>query len=382
MKIGLVSSYPLESYGGVQSHILSQYYHLKKLNHLVKIIAPGPPTKIPEKLQQDVIRIGHSVTLPMLYGTQGTLALGMDYSEEIGSLFEHQSFDILHFHSLNIPALSWQILELSPTINIASFHTVLENNFFSVNLLQIIGEYLNRKIHGRIAISQQAEKLGQRFAPGIFEIIPNGVDTKRFSPTTSPLAKFDHNLINILFVGRVEKRKGLNFLLRIFKKLKNEGFPLRLIVVGNGSSLKTYKNFYDDPEIYFEGEVDDQALPHYYASADIFCSPALFNESFGIVLLKAMSSGKPVVAGKNPGYQELVEGKNVGFLINPKSTSEFRQALTQLIEDDNLRVQMGKNALAYAQNFAWDKIILKIEDYYQKVIKNNKPEKEAIFKIF
>jgi len=130
-----------------------------------------------------------------------------------------------------------------------------------------------------------------------------------FPPQVPPLEEFADGKLNILFVGRLERRKGLDCLLAAYGKVKKEFPNLRLIIVGTGAKLAKYKSTVEEDnltDVVFAGFVPKKNLPRYYSSADISCFPATSAESFGTVLLEAMANGKPVVASNVGGYNEVL----------------------------------------------------------------------------
>src|SRR3989344_5400643 len=110
---------------------------------------------------------------------------------------------------------------------------------------------------------------------------------------------------SILFIGRLEKRKGTKYLLKSFAQLQKKYPDIELVIAGDGPErqmLEDYATKHDIKHIKFLGFIDVSKKLELLASSTVFCSPALFGESFGIVLLEAIAMGTPVVAGNNPGY--------------------------------------------------------------------------------
>src|SRR5256712_7370177 len=164
-------------------------------------------------------------------------------------------------------------------------------------------------------------------------------------------------MCNLLFVGRLEYRKGLGYLLRAFARLKRHYPTLRLIIVGDGPLGRCYGNFLarkqlDD--VVMAGYVPASELPRYYASCDIFCSPATGDESFGIVLLEAMASGKPIVATSIDGFREVVPHGREGLLVDRKSRRQLAHAVQTLINNSALRQGMGAAGLGQTRQYHWD----------------------------
>ena len=180
-------------------------------------------------------------------------------------------------------------------------------------------------------------------------------------------------MINILWVGRLEKRKGLKYLLGAYGKLKWQWPNLRLLVVGPGNPdvdsirIMSERNLQD---IVFTGEVSPEDKIRYYKSADIYCSPATGKESFGIVLLEAMAAGKPIVASSIPGFSSVVTNGREGLLVPPKDDNALAEAIDKLLKNADLRNELAENGKQKVQEFRWDKVAQKVMDYYTACMKN------------
>ena len=136
----------------------------------------------------------------------------------------------------------------------------------------------------------------------------------------------------MLFVGRLEKRKGLKFLLRAWPMVLERQPNARLVVVGRGRPLEGYRRFaarqgWSASDVLFAGYVPAEDLPRYYQSSDVFCAPNTGQESFGIVLLEAMAAGAPIVASDIPGYRDVVSDGEQGLLVEPKNAGALADAI-------------------------------------------------------
>lgn len=379
MKICLVCPHSLSFPGGVQEHVKALYRQLRQFGHEVKILAPY--SRLGERpFSQDVIFLGHNRRISF-NGSQIPITFGLNYSFKLQEIFRREKFDLVHLHNPWVPTLCWFVLIHASVPTVATLHTTservsLKEALLVEPLLKPIVLPLLARLSGRIAVSKAAQSWAQRYLHKKFVILPNGVDTKRFSPKAIPLARFKDGKINLLFVGRLEERKGIMFLLRAYLRLRSRE-SLRLLIVGDGPLKKEAKQLVSThklPNVCFLGRVSAKELPSCYATADIFCSPATHGESFGIVLLEAMASGLPIVASKIPGYQEVLTSKE-GVLVPPKNPQKLAKALNSLIKNKPLRRRLGKAGLLKAKKYDWGVIARKILAFYQKILKEKKQNK-------
>ncbi|MDP6511780.1 MAG: glycosyltransferase family 4 protein, partial [SAR202 cluster bacterium] len=180
---------------------------------------------------------------------------------------------------------------------------------------------------------------------------------------------------NLLFLGRLEKRKGLKYALSAYSKLRWDWPELRLIVVGPGKPdddsfrIMSERNLTD---VVFAGKVSDQDVARYFKSAHIFCSPATGKESFGIVLLEAMAAGVPVVATEIEGYASVVDHGVNGLLVPPKDDDQLADAIASLLRDPDLRARLSSNGLDRADEFRWERVAGRVMDYYHQFLDDPK----------
>ncbi len=377
MKIALVSPYDFAYPGGVTNHISSLEHYLTKMGHKVKVIAPA--SKTVSIFGDRFIPVGKPRPVPSS-GSIARVTISLRLAPRIKAILDEEKFDIIHLHEPLCPMLCTTVLRLSQTANVGTFHAYGAIGYSLVKPLNaILLKRWFRKLHGKIAVSKPAMELVNKHFPGDYTIIPNGVDLDCFSSGVSPIDEFGDGKINILFVGRLEKRKGLNYLLEAHKHIKQEIPNSRLIVVGPGTRLR---NKYEKrvarnglKDVVFVGCVSHDELPRYYNTADIVCAPATGKESFGIVLLEAMALGKPVVASNIDGYASIMTHGAEGLLVPPKDEKALAQALLSLMESKSLRQQMGVRGRLTAADYDWKRVVQKVLDYYVKVL-NEPPWKE------
>jgi phosphatidylinositol alpha-mannosyltransferase len=231
---------------------------------------------------------------------------------------------------------------------------------------------LLRHIDAFAAVSNGAAAYLLGLADVPVEIIPNGVDLKHFRGrhVTDP-SDADDDLKTILYLGRLENRKGVRYLLEAFAKLQARTPNIRLIIAGAGPDREKLEQEVQSlgcTQVEFLGYVDEATKLRLLHSADLFCAPAIFGESFGVVLLEAMASSLVTVAGDNPGYASVMQGLGKLSLVNPKDTSQFAHRLELLLYDEDLRSLWQKWAKDYVKKFDFPKIIDQYEVLYTKAI--------------
>lgn len=373
LKICLVSNHSFFNPGGVKNHILSLKEEFKKRGYPTKIIVPR---RLPiEKYEKDIKILGTSFPIPF-NGSQADLSFCFN-PKSIDNFLKKERFDILHFHNFGIQ--SWQILKKSKAkINVLTFHSYInlkENKFFKMFpfVLDILKKIVNERISGIIGVSLFSLNIFDDFR-GPKVIIPNGVNLNKFNPNNPKINKFLDKKINILFLGRIEERKGLIYLLRAYRILKKKNQNIRLIIVGSGNLKRDYQKWVKNhklKDVIFEGKVKENKVPHYFSTCDIFVAPSIYGESFGIVLLEAMASGKPIVGFAIPAYKEILKGKGRDFLVKPKNWLGLAQKIEILIKNKEKRKEMGEWGQRKVQKYSWNIIAEKVLNFYQELLKKS-----------
>jgi phosphatidylinositol alpha-mannosyltransferase len=367
MKIGLVTPYVYPLPGGVNQHVRYLYENLRLRGHDVRILTSSHGLQ--RASEGDVIRLGKGFSVPA-NGSVGTVTLSPRYVSQVRDTLEREQFDLLHFHEPFVPFLSLVVLRESTSVNIATFHAY--GGFSPAYELgsKVMGSYA-RRLHGRIAVSAAARHFIDRYFPGDYKVIPNGVDIGRFQRAV-PIAKWQDGTKNILFVGRFEPRKGLLDLLKAYRILRKTGCNCRLLVVGGGPQEKEARRYLMTRKlggVQFLGRVSDDERDALFKTADVYCSPATGGESFGIVLLEAMSAGAAIVASDIHGYKGVVRRDREGVLVPPKNNKALAAGLFRVLGDDALRASMAESGRARAEEFSWPRVTAKVEDYYGFVIR-------------
>jgi phosphatidyl-myo-inositol alpha-mannosyltransferase len=365
LKIGIVSPYGFPHPGGVNEHVRHHYEELRSLGHDAWIITPKYGAE--RDSEGHVIRLGTGWAVPS-NGSVGRLTLGWRIRPRVRDLLAAHRFDILHYHEPFVPFLGPAVLNASETVNIATFHAF---GGFSPSywLGRRAAAGLAGRLHGRIAVSGAARHFIGRYFDAEYRIIPNGVEIEPFA-RAEPFEELRDGTLNILFVGRLEDRKGLAYLLRGYHRIRKRHVDARLIVVGDGPRLREYKRYVATRrirDVEFVGHVPLEAKLRYFASADVFCAPSTGQESFGIVLLEAMAAGLPIVASDIHGYKNVVSRDVEGYLVEPRNPRAIAAALYKLAGDPELRNRMGEAGRAKAPEYSWERVTEQVVAYYHEV---------------
>jgi phosphatidylinositol alpha-mannosyltransferase len=366
VKIGLVSPYDFAHPGGVNSHVRQLGWWLENLGHDVRTLAPGNRSLDPNETP-GFYRIGRAYPVPV-NDSVARITLSLGLAKRVNTILDKERFDVLHFHEPLMPTLPLTLLRMATTANVGTFHAFARSNLGYYYGRPLLAPYV-RRLHANIAVSPVARDFVKHYFAVDPVVIPNGVDVDTYHPHHHPIRHLKDGSVNVLFVGRLEKRKGLGDLIRAYEYLKQRAPRTRLVIVGEGplrSKVESYISSRRVEDVVMAGYVPKEVLPRYYASADIFCAPATGSESFGIVLLEAMACGLPVVATEIPGYMGVVDPGSDSLTVRPKSWAELGAALTVLARDPDLRGRMGAAGLAKAQRYSWRLVASRILEVYQE----------------
>jgi phosphatidylinositol alpha-mannosyltransferase len=375
MKIGLVCPYNMSRGGAVIEIVKDMRTGLIARGHTVKIIT-GQPKGVDDVgvPPEDLLFVGGVVDFRSPTHTLASFAMSRD-AEASSSLVEAEQFDILHFHEPAVPLLSKQLLDRSSSVNIATFHAKLPDTALSQTIGKVFVPYLRSILDdldeltvGSTAAADYIRTLTDRR----LHYIPNGVDLEAYKPVPRHRpGKYK----KILYVGRLEHRKGVKHLIQAYALLAQKRDDLELVIAGSGpdeTKLEAMVTSLGLSHVQFLGFVDNKKKRQLLADADLFCSPAIFGESFGLVLLEAMATGLVTVAGDNPGYAAVMQDKGALSLVDPTDTADFARRLELLIDEEPLRKLWRTWALEYVQQFDYHDIIEQYETLYKNALANHR----------
>ncbi len=373
MKIGLVCPYSVNKQGGVLEVVLALKDGLQKRGHTVKLITPLPRGNNVEH-PDDIIFFGTSTDFRAPARTTAQISSTAD-NEEVDALLAKEGFDILHFHEPWIPFLSRQLLQRSSSVNIATFHSKVPESLVPRSFVKVMTPYLRsvmKYLHVYTAVSESGAEYVAGMIDNPITIIPNGVDIKKYHKVTVRKKPLDEEEPTVLFIGRLEGRKGVKYLLSAFQVFSQENPRAKLLIVGDGPEREKLELLAEDlkiSNISFMGHVSEEDKLDLLAEADLLCSPALFGESFGIVLLESMATDTVCIAGDNSGYEGVMRDMGAISLVNPEDTKEFARRMNILIHEKALRKLWLKWSSTYVKQFDNPLITAQYEKLYTESLK-------------
>jgi phosphatidyl-myo-inositol alpha-mannosyltransferase len=385
VRIALVSPYDLTVPGGVQSHVDHLATALRATGDEVVVVGPGRvaaqqgggaggrggPAGAGHR------SVGTSVAVPF-NGSVAPIGLAPTTARRTVRVLREVAPDVVHVHEPLVPWAGLACLRAGVAPVVGTFHAWSDSDR-AYKLARPLGRSILGRLDAAVAVSDAAAAyhagaLG--VAPSRFTIVPNGVDVRRFADA-EPFAELrGDGRSTLLFVGRLERRKGLEPLIRAFTLLKTERPDLRLLVVGDGPERERCEALLPArlrADVVFLGRVEQDDLPRYYASCDLYVSPALGGESFGIVLLEAMAAGATIVASDLPGYRSVVRDERQGRLVPPGDPRALADAIRGLLDNAALRAAMADEGRRTVDAYDWAVVAARLRELYTHAISSSEP---------
>jgi len=401
MKIAIITSCDLaNTVGGVQVHVYHLAKHLVGRGHTVSVCSPMTDFK---QTVADWAREGVEL-LPLqhlnlkLYINKSNASVNFDF---IGMLqlmqkFRVENYDVVHIHEPIQPAFGLVSVIYSPIATVGTWHSHIEKvkitdwPIWGYSLLTRPGfgffkRWANEQLNVKVAVSKHAEETAQRFIPGEYVIVPNGVEISEFSVKQPKPPEYADGRFNILFVGRLNSsRKGFSALLRAYSLLKDKYPDIRVVAVGAGDLERHARRAASErclSDVIYVGQRERLELVGYYQHADLFCAPNTGRESFGMILIEAMAAGAPVVASRLGSFEEVGDAESVRY-FPPGDEFELARQIEELYLNPAARAKMSARGAERAKRFDWTNITAEMENLYGKAIEIYKqsPKYEANLK--
>jgi phosphatidyl-myo-inositol alpha-mannosyltransferase len=360
LRIGIFAPYDLASAGGVQTHIRAQARALRTRGHEVTVHGPASAP-----LEPGEIALGATRSI-RLGGTDSRLGLNPFSARHVARALDEGRFDVIHVHEPLTPLVPWLVLRRARVPVVGTFHVHREAGHQLYAAGRPVLQTLMRRVSHRIAVSDAARRTVAAHFPGAYEIVPNGIDLETFERPAPRRITLESGFRHVLFVGRIEPRKGLEHLVRAMPQVQRCVPRTRLTVIGDGPDRGRLQALATElrADVEFAGRVEDEDLVAWLQACDIVCAPSTGGESFGIVLLEAMACAKPVVASHIEGFVELLDQVDCGRLVPPGDHAGLAAALVELLNDDAKRRALGARCPSLAADFDWRRIAAKLESIY------------------
>jgi phosphatidylinositol alpha-mannosyltransferase len=380
----MVCDYYYPHVGGVAEHIRYLSGELRRRGHDVRVLTARTPADggacwLPD--EDKVFRIGRGVLVPT-NGSYARVVAAWRPVAQVRDYFRREQFDVIHIHGSLAPTLPLAALHASTAlaasrtdgtgpVNVMTFHAGHNRNGGYALFRRLLRRYFAH-IHGPIAVSEAARWSTSLYFPGSYTIIPNGIDVGLFHPDVAPVPGLTGGRPTVLFMGRFDPRKGLSHLLRALPLVKRTVPDVHCIVAGAGPQSLDYYRSQLDPDlrgsVTFVGTVFGDSRAAYYAASDVFCAPSTGNESFGIILLEAMATAKPVVASDIHGYREVLADGVEGLLAPAGDSAAIADRIVRLLTDRALARQMGEAGRRKTLVYAWPRVADRIEELYASLL--------------
>jgi phosphatidylinositol alpha-mannosyltransferase len=366
VRIGIVCPYSFDVPGGVQFHVRDLAEHLLALGHHASVLAPADDdTPLPGYVES----VGR--TVPVRYnGSVARLSFGPVTAARVGRWLERGEFDVIHIHEPVTPSISLLALWAAEGPIVATFHTSNLRSRAMQAAYPLLRPSLE-KIAGRIAVSEDARRTVTTHVGGDAVVIPNGVNVDRIASAV-PRAEWQgaEGAPTLAFLGRIdEPRKGLPVLAAAMPKVLAEYPGARLLVVGPGDAAAARERM--APEVAaaseFLGAVSDADKAALLASVDLYVAPHTGGESFGIVLVEAMSAGAPVVASDLPAFLRVMDGGRAGATFQNEDAEALASQIVRLAGDPAARAELAARGRTRARVFDWSVVAQDIIAVYETV---------------
>lgn len=282
-------------------------------------------------------------------------------------------FDIIHVH-WPFPHGIWGFAagKLAGVPTVLTFHgaEILLSKKFP--FVQYFLQHAIRHARAVICNSTYTRDEVARLTDREIDVIPFGCTIHN----RNPIKRVEKKTKEILFVGRLIRRKGLDYLIKALPLIEQK-VPVHLHVVGSGGTMGSQWKALThemklDAKVTFHGVVSHTALEERYASADLFVLPAIVDdrgdtEGLGVVLVEALSFKVPVVASAVGGIKDVIIGDRTGLLVPQKDSEALARAAVQLLTDPFLADRLAEQGRAHARDyFDWDRITNQLIDVYQR----------------
>ncbi|WP_274917010.1 glycosyltransferase family 4 protein [Streptomyces sp. WZ-12] len=362
MKIGIVCPYSWDVPGGVQFHIRDLAEHLIRLGHDVSVLAPADDeTPLPSY----VVPAGRAVPVPY-NGSVARLNFGFLSAARVRRWLQNGAFDVIHIHEPASPSLGLLACWAAQGPIVATFHTSNPRSRAMIAAYPILQPALE-KISARIAVSEYARRTLVEHLGGDAVVIPNGVDVDFFG-RAEPRPEWQGRTIG--FIGRIdEPRKGLPVLMKALPAILDAVPDARLLVAGRGDQHEAVADLPAElrSRVEFLGMVSDEDKARLLRSVDVYVAPNTGGESFGIILVEAMSAGAPVLASDLDAFAQVLDQGEAGELFANEDAEALAATAIRLLNHPERLAELRTRGTKHVRRFDWTTVGADILAVYETV---------------
>jgi glycosyltransferase involved in cell wall biosynthesis len=302
----------------------------------------------------------------------GRLSKGIYLSSVIRlrKLLKEYSPDIFHAHYASSYGLIGAVSGFHPYI-ISSWGSDIYNFPRRSIIHKKILKFTLSKADRILSTSRSMAVEIQKYSNRNIEVTPFGVDVNKFKPFITK-SIFDSKDIVIGTIKSLEKRYGIEYLIKSFVKVKErfKKLNLKLLIVGGGVQERYLKKLTHDlgiaSDIVFTGHINYDRIPEFHNMLDIYCALSV-EESFGVAVLEACATEKPVIVSNAGGLPEIVEHQSTGLVVEKKNIVAAANAISILVRDEQLRKRLGQNGRKKViKEYNWDDSVKRMISIYYK----------------
>jgi phosphatidylinositol alpha-mannosyltransferase len=364
VKVGIVCPYSWDVPGGVQFHVRDLTEVLMARGHEVSVLAPADDdTPLPAY----VVPAGRAVPVPY-NGSVARVNFGPLSAARVRRWLREGEFDVLHLHEPATPSLSLLACWAATGAIVATFHTANLRSRAMLAASPFLEPALE-KVGARVAVSEDARRTVVEHVGGDAVLIPNGVFVDRFA-AAEPEPSWRGTGGTVGFIGRLdEERKGLPTLLAAMEPVVAARPGIRLLVAGKGDPDESLEDVPDAVRaaVTFLGVVSEEDKARLLRTVDVYVAPNLGGESFGIILVEAMSAGAPVLASDLDAFGRVLDDGRVGVLFPAGDAAALATSLLDLLADEPRRARLRAAGQAWVRRFDWSVVADELIAVYETV---------------
>ena len=365
MKVGIVCPYDWNVPSGVAIHVHDLAQALIDLGLEVEVLAPGEDD--PDEPYPDYVTVvGRTIPVPY-NGSVARVLFGPRSASRVRRWIREGDFDVLHVHSPVTPSVGMMACWSAIGPIVATFHAAIDGRSRAMSSAAWMLQATLEKVRARIAVSEEARRTVVEHLGGDAVLVPNGVDVGRFAD-----AKVTPDWSGpgtIAFLGRVdEARKGLEVLLAAFPGIVAAMPEARLLVAGPGETDALDELPSDlASRVTLLGRISEADKASLFASVEVYIAPHIGGESFGIVLLEAMSAGAPVIASDLAAFSDVLDGGRCGVLFRTGDPQALADAAIALLGDADRRAELATIGRERAAEYDWSRVARQVVAVYETV---------------